>query len=254
MYINTFLCRFIFRPQTSYLRPQTSYLIPHTSDLRPQTSDLRPHMPYFVNKHILFIHIPKTGGTAIEEALLKNDNIILHSLGKRSNTLFPEKKLMNISLQHQVYGVLEKYSKLCGIQMDNELRIISVLRNPYNKVISDLLYINWITKESTQDDVYNNIRQWVIQTPEATDNHNVLQYLFLINKMDEIDKKITLFRNETLTSEFNEYFKKENIVLEQQHIKDYSHMLNDNSIALINKVYRKDFEYFGYPMKTTSIA
>ena len=210
-------------------------------------------MPYFLNKHILFIHIPKTGGTAIEEALLKNDNIILHSLGKRSNTLFPEQKLMNISLQHQVYGVLEKYSKLCGIRMDNELRIISVLRNPYNKVISDLLYINWITKESTQDDVYNNIRQWVIQTPEATDNHNVPQYLFLINKMGEIDKKITLFRNETLTSEFNEYFKKENIVLEQQQIKDYSHMLNDNSIALINKVYRKDFEYFGYPMKTTSI-
>jgi len=50
-------------------------------------------MPYFVNKHILFIHIPKTGGTAIEEALLKNDNIILHSLGKRSNTLFPRKEI-----------------------------------------------------------------------------------------------------------------------------------------------------------------
>jgi hypothetical protein len=62
-------------------------------------------MPYFKNKNIniLFVHIPKTGGSSIEQYFSKKYNILLNN-----SSLFGYNKLnITESLQHIQYKTYE---------------------------------------------------------------------------------------------------------------------------------------------------
>ena len=56
------------------------------------------------------------------------------------NKILPTKELQNISLQHQTYNTLFNYKELLNIDFNDNLKIISVVRNPYNRLISDLFW------------------------------------------------------------------------------------------------------------------
>ena len=60
-------------------------------------------MPYYKDKKILFIHIPKTGGTKVEQEISKYTSQTLYS--RRTNTLL-DSNYKNISLQHQFFNTL----------------------------------------------------------------------------------------------------------------------------------------------------
>jgi hypothetical protein len=70
-------------------------------------------MPYYKNNHIniLFIHIPKTGGTSVEKYLSTKYNIVLD--GKALYTNYPNNiyKNINSSLQHVSYNTILKYKQ-----------------------------------------------------------------------------------------------------------------------------------------------
>ena len=72
-------------------------------------------MPYFRKQHILFIHIPKTGGSTINHYFKKKDTIELFTVkqifSNIDNNLLP-KPYNLISLQHQTYNTLFKFSDL----------------------------------------------------------------------------------------------------------------------------------------------
>ena len=104
-------------------------------------------MPYYPNKNILFIHIPKTGGTVIEDEIKKQYNETLYS-GYSNNILeYPYNK---ISLQHQLYTTIYKYKNILNINFNN-IKIFSVVRNPYDRIISDLFWYNLIEKDDSSD-------------------------------------------------------------------------------------------------------
>ena len=66
-------------------------------------------MPYYKESNILFIHIPKTGGTVIETQLKKKFKQTLY--GDETNDILPH-PYNNTSLQHQYYTTLYKYRNL----------------------------------------------------------------------------------------------------------------------------------------------
>jgi len=213
-------------------------------------------MPYFRNMrqnvNLLYIHIPKTGGSTIEKYLTKKFN-----KGKRisARNLYTNhiknqfNRLFYGSPQHQSFRTLMRYSNHLGIYKKG-LEILASVRNPYTRVISDLFHFRLINRNSTPNQVFDILKRYVI-TKHQFDNHNLPQYTFLINKKGVIPKRIKIIKNETLNKDminlgyigFNKIKKSR---LGKEYNTNYYNYLNNNSIQLINNVYDQDFKFFKY--------
>jgi len=204
-------------------------------------------MPYYKEKDLLFIHIPKTGGTNIENCIIQKHKQTLYS-GKTNNLLkYPYN---NISLQHQFYTTIYNNRDKLDINFNN-IKIFSVVRNPYNRIISDLFWYNLIKKDYTPEQVYDKIVNDYLNRYDL-DNHNQPQYKYITDNHRNLIPGIKIFKCENL-NEMNEDINKFigfDINIKQDNAnKDYSKYLNKDSIDLINKIYKKDFELFNYDLK-----
>ena len=192
-------------------------------------------MPYFYDSvtNILFIHIPKTGGTSIEKYFSSKYGI---SLNNKSIWGF---------IHHITWQTLMKYKDFFKIN-DLNLTSIAVVRNPYERIISDLFWWHKINKYSTPEDVFNELQSHVKINP---DNHAIPQHTFVTDSSGELVPAIHILKMETLQSDminlgYNDFNSKHNV----NPIKgvNYYNYLNADSIQLINNFYHKDFELFNY--------
>jgi hypothetical protein len=202
-------------------------------------------MPYYPEKNILFIHIPKTGGRNVEKNLKSKYKEELYG-GLCKNVPSPYNK---ITPQHQLYTTLYKYKDKLNINF-KDLKIFTIVRNPYDRIMSDLFYLSLINHNSTKDDVYNIIKHDYLY--KTRDNHTLEQYKFITNENSELIPNIKIFKTENfneINKELNEYLDVD-INIEKKNVnKDYTKYLNNESIYLINKIYKKDFELFNYNFK-----
>ena len=138
-------------------------------------------MPYFKNNdvNILFIHIPKTGGTSCEKYFSSKFNIPLNHNSLYTTKNYSNKDLtpdINSSLQHITYNQIVKNSKVFNIKFTN-IKIITVVRNPYERVISDLFFHKIIDINSLKNEVFNKLTKYLLS--DDYDNHNKPQYIFI---------------------------------------------------------------------------
>lgn len=209
-------------------------------------------MPYFQNNehNILFIHIPKTGGTSIEIYFSTKYNIPLSN-----NSLYymlnEEEQIKNnisisTSLQHMTYQTIIKYKDFFNINYDN-ITIITIVRNPYERTISDLFFYKKITRTSSKEEVFVVLKVYLSET---LDNHNIPQYIFITNDDKELISNIKILHTETLDNDMIHLgyadfgtFRKYNVTWNKPNYYDY---LNNDSIQLINDFYDYDFKLFNY--------
>lgn len=204
-------------------------------------------MPYYPQVNLLFIHIPKTGGTVIENNIKKKKRQRLYS-GKTNKLLHhPFNKK---SLQHQFYTTLYDNRKKLKINFNN-IKIFSVVRCPYDRIISALFWNKLIKKDFKPNRVFRILKNHFIFR-DNLDNHNVPQYKFITDKNLKLIPNIKIFKTEELNeknNELNNYIGININIKKKITNKDYSKYLNKDSIKIINKFYKKDFELFGYEMK-----
>lgn len=201
-------------------------------------------MPYYEKIKLLFIHIPKTGGTKLEIELKKTHKCkeTLYSLNKLATKI--------INMQHFYYTTIYNSRNKFNINFDN-IKIISFVRNPYDRIISDLFWFRLIKKDSTNEEIYSVIKNNYLYR-DNLDNHNIPQYKFVTDKNNKLIKTIKIFKTETLNQSNDELSKfiGLNINIQKSNVnKDYSKYLNKESISLINDFYKTDFELFNYKLK-----
>ena len=151
-----------------------------------------------------------------------------------------------VSLQHLIYNSIFRFRRFFNVTLRN-LKIITAVRNPYERLISDLFYLKKINKDTLKKNVYQIILNFIKNNP---DNHALPQHRFIINYYTRrIPPNITILKTETLTedmhkigySDFDVHQKKNKV----KNVNYYDY-LNKKSIQLINLYYHFDFILFNY--------
>lgn len=119
--------------------------------------------------------------------------------------------------------------------------IITVVKNPYSRIIKYLLQLHKIDNVS-KNNTYNLIQN-IIDTGEIQP-----QYKFIANKNEEVHKEIHVLHSELLEYEMylmghRDFYLNENM---NDHI-NYFDYIDSDTIQLINKYFSKDFDLLGYP-------
>lgn len=219
-------------------------------------------MPYFYdpnnNINVLFIHIPKTGGSSIEDYLYKKYNIErdIKSLFSHSKELLKIDDFKCGPMQHRTYDSIMKYEKLLNINKNN-LKVFAVVRNPYYRAISDLFYLKLIEHNFKPSKVYNAFKIFINGNIKKHGNHSFPQYLFVCDKNGNLHKNIHIMKTETLNDDMKKYGYEDFNIISNTNIQTnkinndslYEKYLNSDIIKEINKIYSKDFILFNYPKK-----
>ena len=208
-------------------------------------------MPYFNNNYVnvLFIHIPKTGGTSIENYFSSKYNIPLNN-----NSLFDkiddktklnENMIINSVLQHITYNQMVKYNKVFNINFNN-VKIITVVRNPYERIISDLFYFSKINCNTSKEEVFYIIKRYLVS--DKYDNHNIPQHIFITDNDKNLIPNIDILKTENLTTDMNKlgYTDFDRVDNKNKYKINCYNYLNSQSIEMINNFYHLDFILFNY--------
>lgn len=187
-------------------------------------------------KELKFIHITKNAGSSIEE------------IGRKHKFLW--------GMYHHEYGLWHEYFTNKSFDLKTKYDWFMIVRNPYDRILSEF-YCNHKgfrvnnMKFSNTKEGFNEYLMYRISNRELRGDHYAEQYKYLDTCTNIV---IHILNYENLKNEFDKLMiqynlpcrldMKTNVAPNKQlfTIQDFSNELID----LINTVYAKDFESFGY--------
>lgn len=208
-------------------------------------------MPYYKNdsKNMLFIHIPRTGGTSITHYLSNKFNIPLNTSAIYSDP--KDVKMNGVSYQHQTYkNIMDAKSSgiadFSTIEI-NDITYMTCVRNPYHRVFSNLFFLGLMSSQSNLEQVYYIIKDRFLPRNIELDNHVLHQSEFIegINKNELIIVHLENIVNDMYKLGYTDF---DYDYCKSFHIKQYHEFYSYETIELINDYYAADFIHFGYIM------
>ena len=152
-------------------------------------------MPYYRNINLLYLHIPKTGGSSIEDFLFENFKVV-----KNISSLYSYNEVIKgipYSLQHCTFNDILNLNKFLKMPF-KKLKIMCSVRNPYDRFISFLFFKDLIKKNETPEKIELLMKNILKEENyKKYDNHILPQHIFILNK-NEILKCVKIVKNETL--------------------------------------------------------
>ena len=168
----------------------------------------------------IFIHIPKNAGTSIE-TLFANSSFIIQP-----------------SKHDNVHEIKSKFPELY-----KSYRKFTIIRNPYDKMVSWYFYLKRNLGEDREvlefnDWIKDPLKFWHADDP----------IYFLDPQHTWLDDTVVIIKYENLNEELNEFFKEE-MNLPVTNKSDHDHYLkyyNKESLDIIYDRYKEDFEKYNY--------
>ena len=223
------------------------------------------------NKHkILFVHVPKCAGTTVEQML---DMSGIHNLFSTSyspdriqkqfsfENFSQEEKEVCLLKNMQHYSYIE-LKKLLPQKIFDSYYKFSIVRNPYDRIVSEFLYAKNCGRKLKKNYFYNfsTFKEFVStqltipikQRIEKYDAHLETQKSFLINEQGDLSGLDKIYKMETELDDCLKFLNfKIGVDLKIHARKNYY----DRSIAdfydgeiqeLVYNFYKEDFNLFGY--------
>lgn len=214
-------------------------------------------MPIFKKggRNILYIHIPKCGGTSITEAFRDMGYTVLLHIGG-----LPPQEALVASPQHLTCADLKSI-----IRLDEIDEIFTVVRNPYSRLFSEY---KWATRGMTVSSDIPPFDQWSVEQiamakndPNHADNHIRPMVDFI-----SLDVPCKIFYYESGLNAIAEFYSEEHLLEcppmgEKNRAPDHllpthdngkaprlQELLSESSLSFINNYYIQDFIAFSYPL------
>lgn len=194
-------------------------------------------------KKCIFIHIPKTAGTSIEQFLKDNGKNSIEYLGVRNNRSLHH--LTAFELKKELPFYFNKYYKF------------SIIRNPYDRLLSEYYWtkipkVGFKSNQSKDDFLtyVSNVVKHKLYFDNIYNDHFIPQYLFIYNNKKKILVN-QLFKYEDLDWVINYLKKKLNINCNLPHlnksVKDIDKIdWTEKEKERIYNIYKNDFIIFNY--------
>lgn len=199
-------------------------------------------MPINRHKKILFVHIPKNAGSSVAKTLdMKAD-----WKPKNLDVMYgiDENQVVLQSLP------LEYFSNYIDQKLIDECQKITVVRNPYDRVLSDytwskrgfstiLDFLKFIKQNINKD------KKELIKLNKYYTNHILPQSEYIKCEKNKIDK---IFYFETLNEDFFDFYGIKLLHINSRKHKEWKEFYKNKpeEIQLINELYDQDFKNFGY--------
>lgn len=201
-------------------------------------------------KKFIFIHVPKTSGTAMSNTIIKK-----YPNSEQLSNVEKSGENKGIDKMHLYNEVISKY--IDEYKLSNYIKFC-IVRNPYDKLYSAWNYL----KDRYQ---YKNVNEFV--------KHELCETFIYGKEMKELDARVhyrpqftfiynnnqdkyvdNILKYENLNKDISNLNKQYNLnILEygkNQNEKSYIKHFNKESINKINNLYRKDFMLLQYDMIT----
>ena len=196
------------------------------------------------DKHkIIFFHLPKTGGTSIEKALILTSKKDGYGINQKRK-----------AMQHFDW---KEYQSILGIKKYNQYYKFAVSRNPYQKVLSDYYWLKYVAKINNDNfqkktfDEYLDYCEHIVKNKlyhlTIYHDHFKPQHEFLY------DSENKLMINKILRFENFEYVKKFIKIRYKAKVEHTNNNKNKQKLELttnqknkIYKIYEKDFILLKY--------
>lgn len=223
------------------------------------------------NEKLIFIHIPKTGGVSTEEYLQsyygykRNAFLFNHGFGTYLDK-FNSKYTIYPQMHYPLFRVVDELFKN-KIEVNNSWTIFSIVRNPYNRFLSELFFdenksngfrYNYFTLPENQrgrylnqcmdiylnNDIYNNYHS----------NHTLPQYKFFenTNLNYKIFKLEDGLENALIQLGYDAKGKIKHFLNSFKYIgvprPNYNNIYTPYFIETINNMYHQDFQQYNYKM------
>jgi hypothetical protein len=211
-------------------------------------------MPYFKPLHLLYLHVPKTGGMSIEEYLYKKCGMERHETNIYGYYYDKTKRIRvenERTLQHLTYREILDRKKWFDFEEKDQLKILVSVRNPFDRILSEVFWNKktGATMATTKEEMFHILYKYLYEEKEIfIDNHKTPQYNFFLDAKGLTMKNVQIVRTESLESDmklfgFDDFHVHTN---KNKETVIYSDYLNESSIELIVNYYAADFLHFGY--------
>jgi len=221
------------------------------------------------DEKIIFVHVPKTGGVSVENFFLekygykRNPFLLIHGYGMDLNTT-KSKYTVYPHMHYPLKNILIEAEKNKVI-VDNSWTVFSIVRNPYYRFLSDLMYQEvtplkhqfHTLPETNKKDYLNNCIDLFFESDVNENyhsNHTLPQHQFF--EGCDLECKIFKFEEglinimESLGFDTNGSFPHHLEPSQTFNIPkpNYNQMLTRHLVEIVNEKYQKDFEIYNYSM------
>lgn len=214
-------------------------------------------MPICHKRKLIFIHVPKTGGTSVEKVLRLESLHNLFSYKKCIASMPNIADIFNGIDKNIVLSITPQHLTSCHLknifpsQFETYTKF-AIVRNPYDRIVSEYHYINDFMKhdflKQYRDISFLEFLKRVRETPRMLqvslfDNHFLSQseYLRCLNKEQD-----NIFRYENIEDVFRWLNVKCEHKRKSKNKKDYRSYYCKQSKRIVKYMYEEDLETFKY--------